>query len=349
MRRPPASLLAEASPFAEEDDFFDLATELESELADDEEPLSLSDEEEALENIFLEFKKGIEQQLKSEDYDTHYNLGIAYKEMGLTDEAIGEFQLASKDPKRNVSCTAMLGLSFIEKGMPQLAIKWYRKGLEAPQITEDEYIGMCYDLALAYEEARDNENALKAYLEVYGRNTNYRDIARRIHACEKAQKDAPPQRSFHPEALLRFPMTEAPPPPSHSRADTSSHDRVAAGKRAFAHLRYDDAYAQFSIALQEGTTDPEAFIMLGHIFVMKEMAPSAVVAFRSAFDLLETTQQRIDLYMRLADEAKTASARSAVIHIAAHALKITGYASQVKQRYTALQKLDDDERKRSTH
>ena len=90
--------------------------------------------EASLEDIFREFKKGVEQQLSAEDYETHFNLGIAYKEMGLVDEAIGEFQLASKDPARAVECCSMLGLCFLEKGMPQLAIKWYRKGLEAGTI-----------------------------------------------------------------------------------------------------------------------------------------------------------------------------------------------------------------------
>jgi tetratricopeptide (TPR) repeat protein len=183
-----AALVQEENLFADEDNFFDLAAELESELAEDEEPISLSEEEQSLEEIFKEFKKGVEQQLDSEDYDTHYNLGIAYKEMGLVDEAIGEFQLASKDPKRSVECASMLGLCFLEKGMPQLAIKWYRKGIEIPEITEEEHIGLLYDLGSAYVETGDTENAQKAFMEVYGMNTQYRDIVSRIKQLEDARK-----------------------------------------------------------------------------------------------------------------------------------------------------------------
>jgi tetratricopeptide (TPR) repeat protein len=189
---PPVPLPAEVHEdnlFADEDNFFDLAAELESELEpDEEEPLALSEEEQSLEEIFREFKKGVEQQLDSEDYDTHYNLGIAYKEMGLIDEAIGEFQLASKDPKRAVECASMLGLCFLEKGMPQLAIKWYRKGLEMPEITEEEHIGLLYDLGSAYMEVGDTDNAQKAFMEVYGMNTNYRDVVSRIKQLEDARK-----------------------------------------------------------------------------------------------------------------------------------------------------------------
>ena len=140
------------------------------------------------EEIFKEFKKGVEQQLDSEDYDTHYNLGIAYKEMGLIDEAIGEFQLASKDAKRAVECASMLGLCFLEKGMPQLAIKWYRKGLEIPEIKEEEHLGLLYDLGSAYVDVGDTESAQKAFMEVYGLNTNYRDIVTRIKQLENARK-----------------------------------------------------------------------------------------------------------------------------------------------------------------
>ena len=183
-----ASAAHEENLFADEDDFFDLASELENELSEDEEPVALGEEEQSLEEIFKEFKKGVEQQLDSEDYDTHYNLGIAYKEMGLIDEAIGEFQLASKDPKRAVECASMLGLCFLEKGMPQLAIKWYRKGLEMPEISEEEHVGLLYDLGSAYMEVGDTDNAQKAFMEVYGMNGNYRDIVSRIKELEDARK-----------------------------------------------------------------------------------------------------------------------------------------------------------------
>jgi tetratricopeptide (TPR) repeat protein len=185
---PPPAPVHEENLFADEDDFFDLAAELESELEEESEEVSLSEEEQSLEEIFKEFKKGVEQQLDSEDYDTHYNLGIAYKEMGLIDEAIGEFQLASKDPKRAVECASMLGLCFLEKGMPQLAIKWYRKGLEMPEILAEENVGLLYDLGSAYLEVGDTDNAQKAFAEVYSLNSNYRDIVNRIKQLEDVRR-----------------------------------------------------------------------------------------------------------------------------------------------------------------
>lgn len=173
--------------FAAEDDFFDLAAELGEDL--DESDLSdMGDDEQSLEQIFREFKKGVEQQLDSEDYDTHYNLGIAYKEMGLIDEAIGEFQLASKDPHRAIDGCSMLGLCFLEKGMPQLAIKWYNKGLEMAEISEEEHMGLLYDLGAAYLEVGDIDAAHKAFIEVYGINSKYRDIAGRIKQLDDVRR-----------------------------------------------------------------------------------------------------------------------------------------------------------------
>ena len=133
-----------------------------------------------LADIFKEFKKGVDKQLGKEDYETRYNLGIAYKEMGLVDEAIAEFQLAAKDEKRLLECSSMLGICFIEKGMPKLAVKWFEKGLQAPNRSEDEYQGLRYDLGTAYEAAGETAKALSIFEELYGQDASFRDVAEKV-------------------------------------------------------------------------------------------------------------------------------------------------------------------------
>jgi tetratricopeptide (TPR) repeat protein len=185
----PVERVDEASLFSDEQSFFNLAAELEKELSEEATPVAPPMEEGgevSLEQIFREFKKGVEQQLNPEDYETHYNLGIAYKEMGLIDEAIGEFQLASKDPVRMVECCSMLGLCFLEKGLPQLALKWYCKGLESPNLREEERLGFLYDLAGIYQQTGDAASAYNTYLEIYGINSNYRDVVFRVKELEAA-------------------------------------------------------------------------------------------------------------------------------------------------------------------
>jgi len=180
---PPTPALDESALFSDEQEFFNFAGELQTELKQETavpDMPEVSGGDVPLEEIFREFKKGVEQQLSPEDFETHYNLGIAYKEMSLTDEAISEFQRAAKSPQYAVESCSMLGLCFLEKGLPQLAIKWYRKGLEAPNIREEDRLGLQYDLANLYANVGDRESAYRTFLEIYGSNASFRDVGERL-------------------------------------------------------------------------------------------------------------------------------------------------------------------------
>jgi tetratricopeptide (TPR) repeat protein len=180
MRAPPAAVEPPAGGF-------DLASELgdlfsAQPAVADEAPASAGTDfgDDALADIFREFQKGVEKQLGKEDYETRYNLGIAYKEMGLVDEAIAEFQLAAKDESRLLECSSMLGICFLEKGMPKLAVKWFEKGLSAPGRSEDEYQALRYDLANAHEQSGDVDRALALFTELWGQDASFRDVADRV-------------------------------------------------------------------------------------------------------------------------------------------------------------------------
>ena len=176
-----APVLDESGLFSDEQEFFNFADELHSELKRETVPAPGDEGREvSLEEIFRDFKRGVEQQLSPEDYETHYNLGIAYKEMGLTDEAIGEFQLAAKDPLHAVECCSMLGLCFLEKGLPQLAVKWYRKGLETAGVKDDDRLGLLYALAGVFEQIGDRDGAYRTYLDIVGTYAGYRDVPERL-------------------------------------------------------------------------------------------------------------------------------------------------------------------------
>ncbi len=171
-------------------DFFDLASELDKSLAEAQVAVDAHEEavdgsQHSLDEIFRAFRKGVEQQVDAQDYETHYNLGIAYKEMGLIDEAIAEFQYAAKDPARTVECCGILGLCFREKGMPQLALKWYQKAIETPDLPDEQALGLRYDIAEVYREQGDQKKALQLYTEVYGIDSSYRDVASKIKELKK--------------------------------------------------------------------------------------------------------------------------------------------------------------------
>lgn len=170
--------------FEDEDEFFDLAGELEEELTQEgalgDQDLLVQTQEQTLEEIVEGFKRGVAENLSPEDHATHFNLGIAYREMGLIDEAIGEFQIAAKDRGHLVECCSMLGLCFLDKGLPELAVKWYRQGLAAEDLTEEESLGLLYDMGNTYLAIDDLEAARRTFVEIYGINSNYRDVVAKL-------------------------------------------------------------------------------------------------------------------------------------------------------------------------
>lgn len=173
----------DAGVFQAEEDFFDLASELEKELGEEEgleDELVAPPEEQSLEEIVEGFRKGMAETLSPEDFDTHYNLGIAYREMGLIDEAISEFQLAAKDSRYLVDCCSLLASCFTEKGFPELAIKWYNEGLSSPIITEEETLGLVYELGDLYLTIGQTEEARQRFVEIYGVNSDYRDVGAKL-------------------------------------------------------------------------------------------------------------------------------------------------------------------------
>ncbi len=133
-------------------------------------------------DIFNEFKKGLEEKLEKEDYETHYNLGIAYKEMGLTDDAIREFQISRDNPKRFIPSSNMLGLCYMEKGLYPLAIDVLKNAIDKMEGTGESYWAMKYDLAEAYEKNGNLKEALDLYTEVYGWNSKFRSGSAKINS-----------------------------------------------------------------------------------------------------------------------------------------------------------------------
>lgn len=147
-----------------------------------------------LAELFEEFRVAEEADTVKEDFETHYNMGTAYKEMDLMDEAIQEFQTSASLVKpgdgtsRFLQCCNMLGHCFIHKGMPEAAVLWFKKGLQAPGHTEDEYQALRYELASAYEQLGDLKRAREFYTEVYGVDVSYREVAEKLSQLRQKQE-----------------------------------------------------------------------------------------------------------------------------------------------------------------
>lgn len=125
-----------------------------------------------------------------EDPETHYNLGIAFKEMGLLDEAIGELQKVCHAVDRGaqfsqpIQALTWLAQCLVDKGAPEAAIRWYQKALHLPGLDDSSRCAIYYDLATAFEASGDKKSALANFMEVYGSNIDFRDVASRIKALK---------------------------------------------------------------------------------------------------------------------------------------------------------------------
>ena len=145
-----------------------------------------------LKEVFDEFRAELgEMGAEDEDLETHYNLGIAFREMGLLEEAISEFQKVAKASDRGrafrytMQCCTLLGLAFMEKGQPAIAAIWYERALKTPGNDPESTLALRYDLGVAQESAGEPEAALKSFSQVYAMNIDYRGVAERIAALQK--------------------------------------------------------------------------------------------------------------------------------------------------------------------
>ncbi|HWN10576.1 MAG TPA: tetratricopeptide repeat protein [Pyrinomonadaceae bacterium] len=145
-----------------------------------------------LAEIFEEFRIEAEEDdgVPHGDFETHYNMATAYQEMELLDEAIREFQAAAglispaDGTARYFQCCNMLGHCFVKKDMPQAAVIWFKKGLESPGRSTEEYTALQYELGSAYEHMGDLTRAEGVFTEVYGVDVRYRDVAERLQAIQ---------------------------------------------------------------------------------------------------------------------------------------------------------------------
>jgi tetratricopeptide (TPR) repeat protein len=122
----------------------------------------------------------VEKQVKGDDYDTHYNLGIAYKEMMLIDPAIEEFKIAMGDPERTLECCSMLAICEQARGDLDTAVAWLRQGIDAPGFPPEDAIGLRYDLAEILLQQGQTAAAGEEFKRVYDMDPDYRDVAARL-------------------------------------------------------------------------------------------------------------------------------------------------------------------------
>jgi tetratricopeptide (TPR) repeat protein len=147
-----------------------------------------------VDQVFEKFRAGIRSQVSENDSATHYDLGVAYKEMGLIADAIHEFELAARDAQRECNCFAMIGMVYLEQNQLDRAAESYVRALSAPNKTVEQEMNLYYDLGTVYEMKGKAQDALYYFQKIARRDPGYRDIAERIGGLQP-EKEAPPVSS----------------------------------------------------------------------------------------------------------------------------------------------------------
>jgi tetratricopeptide (TPR) repeat protein len=138
------------------------------------------DEQKNFEEMLAEFKRGIEQNLDADDYQSHYDLGVAYKEMGLLDEAIAEFQKALRSPEGRLRASEALGVAFFDKGQFGIAETVLRRAADGETGGDEAKIGVLYWLGRAAEAQGKTPDALRCYERALAVDIRFMDLGERV-------------------------------------------------------------------------------------------------------------------------------------------------------------------------
>jgi tetratricopeptide (TPR) repeat protein len=152
------------------------------------EPVASGDDAVDFEAVLRLFKDGVARTLGDEDAGSRYDLGVAYKEMGLLDDAAAEFRKALRSPSFRLPAYEALGQCFVEQGRHQVAITLLSQALrELPSVGQDDrqLVGMRYLLAYANEALQRRDEARIHYQRVFQIDSSFRDVSARMAALSR--------------------------------------------------------------------------------------------------------------------------------------------------------------------
>lgn len=185
--------------------FFDVSSETnEDELIREMPPIELEVEENSTphsQNLFEDLRSDLgleetEETVNENDYDTHYQTAIVYQEMGLMEDAIKEFQNAinlveiNDGTRKFFQCANLLGHCFMVKEMPTLAITWFNRAFETDNLNDNEVLALNYEIAHAYESAKDFDKAIEFFETIYAEDVEYRDVSDRLENLKESMVSA---------------------------------------------------------------------------------------------------------------------------------------------------------------
>jgi tetratricopeptide (TPR) repeat protein len=188
----------------QEDRAFDIAASLDALDAletHDGGPLPVDPNQVSVESVFQQFKAGVAEQISPSDAETHYNLGMAYREMGLHADAVQEFELASRDPGRECVCQSMVGMIHRETGNVDAAIDAFIRAARAHEKTREQECQLTYEIADCYEQQRAVDQAIFYFQRLFRLDPSYDDMRGSVNDRIARLQPAPPPRPAAAKAV----------------------------------------------------------------------------------------------------------------------------------------------------
>ncbi len=169
--------LQESTEGTSQDELVDLAQAITQEL----EAMDILGEEEIKDRetedweMIKQLSSSMSASIEEEDYQTHFDLGVAYFKMGMFDEALAEFQISEKSPEKRLESLELIGICLFEKGLYEEAIETFKKGLKEKGHPPEKYLGLKYHLAKVYEALGNKREAEKLLKEIRQVDPSYID------------------------------------------------------------------------------------------------------------------------------------------------------------------------------
>jgi tetratricopeptide (TPR) repeat protein len=137
--------------------------------------------EKELTEIVSEFREQVRKKVDTKDYETRFNLGLAYLEQGLVEEAIEEFLMASEDPGRALDCCSIISKAYKQNKNFSEALNWLEKSLGLVRVGSNEHFALLYELASLHEDSGDRRRALELYHRIKDWNPAYRNVRKKVN------------------------------------------------------------------------------------------------------------------------------------------------------------------------
>ncbi|WP_305041791.1 tetratricopeptide repeat protein [Geoalkalibacter sp.] len=142
-------------------------------------------EQARLEGDLSRFKKVLESQIDAGDAETHFNLGIAFKEMGLLDDAVAEFDQAMKNMTRRLDSLTLKGICLAEKGDLDGAEEAFKSALLLPDIAEGDLCNLYFELGQLHERRGLPRDALNYFEKVAAQDPSFREVSQLIRKLRR--------------------------------------------------------------------------------------------------------------------------------------------------------------------